>query len=273
MVAVGEHGLIAYHTPNGGWKQVPVPVRRMLTAVTRTSAGHLIAVGHDATVLTNSGPEASWRTIQASPELDIPLLDVWIGGDGSGFAVGAYGLILATKDHGLSWSRYRVDPQESHFYAVREAPDGALFIAGEFGTVFRSRDRGTSWTRLDTGWDGTFFGLGIGNTGRILLCGLEGAIFESTDGGEIWRPLDSNVSASLYGIDFLPDDRAVIAGADGTVLVESAPGRPERISRTHRDAITAVVVTGPGSVLLFGERGMHRLALQPGLPAGLHDAR
>lgn len=273
MVAVGERGLIAYRAPDGDWNQVPVPVRRMLTAVTRTGAGHLVAVGHDATILTNTGARANWTVLRVNPQRDMPLLDVWMTEDGSGFAVGAYGLVLATKDHGLSWARQQVDPREFHFYSIRETPDGALFIAGEFGTVFRSRNRGISWARLDTGWDGTFFGLGISRSGRILLCGLEGAVLESRDGGQAWRSLDSSVSTSLYDIAFLPDDRAVIAGADGTVLVESTPGRFERIVRAHRGAITAIVVTGPDSVLLFGEGGMHRLALQPGLPAGLDNER
>lgn len=205
IVAVGEHGLIVRGTLNGNWKQVQAPVRRMLTAVTRTAGGHLVAVGHDALVLTNAGPNAVWTVVQASPELDMPLLDIWIARDGRGFAVGAYGLVLATEDYGRSWSHRQIDPEESHFYAIREAPDGKLFIAGEFGTVFRSRDRGESWTRLDIGWDGTFFGFRAGRAGRLLLYGLEGTILESRDGGEIWQHLESGVSASLYDAVFLPD--------------------------------------------------------------------
>ena len=264
IVAVGEHGLIVRGTLNGGWKQTPAPVRRMLTSVTRTADGHFVAVGHDALVLTNAGPEAVWTVIQASPESDMPLLDIWIAGDGKGLAVGAYGLALATQDHGRSWSRRSIDPEESHFYAIREAPDGTLFIAGEFGTVFRSRDGGESWTRLNTGWDGTFFGFRAERAGRLLLYGLEGTILESRDGGEIWKRLESGVSASLYDAVFLPDDRAVVVGADGTVLIESTAGKFERIARARREAITTVLKTGPDSVLLFGEGGIDRLALPSG---------
>ena len=264
IMAVGERGLIAEGELPGGWKQIPVPVRRMLTAVTHTAEGHLVAVGHDALVLTNAGPELLWTVIHASPELDMPLLDIWIAGDGKGLAVGAYGLALITDDHGRSWSRQHIDPEESHFYAIREAPDKTLFIAGEFGTVLRSRDRGVSWVRLDTGWDGTFFGVQADRAGRLLLYGLEGAILESRDGGEAWHRLESGVSTSLYDAAFLSDDRAVIVGADGMVLVESAPGRFERISRARREAITAVLVTAPDSVLLFGEGGTDRLTLSSG---------
>ena len=117
----------------------------MLTAVTRTAHGHHIAVGHDVLVLASADPETGWKVSMCARELDLPLLDIWIADDGTGLAVGAYGLALATQDHGRSWSHRLIDPQESHLYAIREAPDGTLFIAGEFGTVFRSRDRGLRW--------------------------------------------------------------------------------------------------------------------------------
>ncbi len=263
MIVVGERGLIARSMPGGEWKQAPVPVRRMLTAVTRTAHGRHIAVGHDVLVLASADPETGWTVSHVRPELDLPLLDIWIADDGTGLAVGAYGLALVTQDHGRSWSHRLIDPQESHLYAIREAPDGTLFIAGEFGTVFRSRDRGHRWTRLDTGWDGTFFGMLAGSGGRLLLFGLEGAILESREQGDTWERLESGVSTSLYDAVSLPDGRAVIVGADGVVLVESKPGRFDRIARTGREAITAVRVTDQEAIWLFGVGGIDRLALPP----------
>ena len=41
--------------------------------------------------------------MRSSPELDAPLLDIWISDNGKGFAVGAYGLMLATENHGQDW--------------------------------------------------------------------------------------------------------------------------------------------------------------------------
>ena len=263
IVAVGERGLIVRGADGDRWRQAPSPVRRMLTAVTETAGGRLVAVGHDALVLSSAGPGSTWTVVRMSPELDAPLLDIWIAGNGKGFAVGAYGLALATENHGRDWSRRQIDPKEPHFYAIREAPNGALFIVGEFGTVLRSRDGGGSWARMAAGWDGTFFGLRTGHAGRLLIYGLEGALFESRDGGETWRRLESGVSAALYDAVFLPDGRAVVVGADGTVLIESAAGGFRRIARPHRKAIAAVLATGPASVLLFGEGGVDRLILPP----------
>ena len=260
FVAVGERGLIVHGTA-GNWQQAPAPSRRMLTGVTETGGGNLVAVGHDALILANREPGAAWTVVRASPELDAPLLDIWIAGNGRGLAVGAYGMALATENHGLDWSPREIDPDEPHFYAIREAPDGTLFIAGEFGTVLRSRDDGATWTRLDAGWDGTFFGFRARDDGRLLLYGLEGTLLESYDGGETWHHLASGVFSALYDAVFLPDGQAVVVGADGTILIESPTGSFERVDRASREAITAVLATGLDSVLLFGERGIDHLTL------------
>ena len=260
FVAVGERGLIVHGTA-GNWQQAPVPSRRMLTAVTGTGGGHLVAIGHDALILASREPGAAWTVVQASPALDAPLLDIWIAGNGKGLAVGAYGMALATENHGLDWSPREIDPDEPHFYAIREAADGTLFIAGEFGTVLRSRNDGATWTKLDAGWDGTFFGFRARDDGRLLLYGLEGILLESHDGGETWHHLTSGVFSALYDAIFLPGGQAVVVGAGGTILIESPTGSFERVHRAGREAITAVLATGPDSVLLFGEGGIDHLTL------------
>jgi len=265
ILAVGERGLVVHGTSGNGWTQIAAPVRRMLTAIARAGNGHLVAVGHDALILNNAGIDTAWTVVQASPQQDIPLLDIWMDGDGRGLAVGAYGLVLTTEDHGHRWSPRTLDPEAPHFYAVREDSDGTLFIVGEFGAVFRSRDQGKSWASLETGWDGTFFGLRAGPAGRLLLYGLEGTILDSRDGGESWQRLESGVSASLYDAVFMPDGRVVVVGADGIVLVESA-GNFQRIPSSRRGAISTALVSDPDSVLLFGENGINRLSLagEPG---------
>lgn len=261
IVAVGAYGLIVHKAPASRWQQLPVPVRRMLTSVAVTREGHLVATGHDALILSSPGPGENWAIVHADPAQDAPLLDLWIGSDGRGFAVGAYGLALLTQDHGLSWTPHEIDSQENHFYAIDEAPSGSLFVCGEFGTVLRSRNRGKDWTQLDTGWDGTFFGCRCADEDRILLYGLEGIVLESLNEGSTWQRLQTGTSASLYTAAFLPDGRAIIAGADGTVLLETLPGTFERIAYTHRESILKILVTSPDTVLLFGEGGIRSLGL------------
>ena len=262
IVAVGERGLILHGTSGGNWQQMPAPVRRTLTSVTRTAVGSLVAAGHDALLLSWADARSAWTIVRSSPELDAPLLDIWISDNGKGFAVGAYGLMLTTDNHGQDWTRRMVDPDEPHFYSVHESDNGAVFLAGEFGVLFRSRDGGASWTRLDTGWEGTFFGIRAGVEGRLLLFGLEGVLMESHDDGGTWRHLDSGVTSALYDAVFLPDGRATAVGEGGTFLIESAQGGFVRVARDSRKAISAVLVDRGGTVFLFGEEGIDLMSLQ-----------
>ena len=261
IVAVGAYGLIVHKPSAGRWQQLPVPARRMLTSVVATREGHLVATGHDALILSSPGPGENWTVVHADPALDAPLLDLWIGSSGRGLAVGAYGLALLTQDHGLSWTRHEIDLQENHFYAIEEAPNGNLFVCGEFGTVLRSHNQGKDWVRLDAGWDGTFFGCRCTDKDRVLLYGLEGIVLESLNEGGTWQRLETGTSASLYDAAFLPDGRAIVAGADGTVLLETLPGKLERIAYTHRESILKILVTSPDTALLFGEGGVKPLQL------------
>jgi photosystem II stability/assembly factor-like uncharacterized protein len=48
-----------------------------------------------------------------APELERPLFDVWFEDERNGFAVGAYGYFLRSRDGGLSWH------EESLEFAVR----------------------------------------------------------------------------------------------------------------------------------------------------------
>ena len=189
FVAVGERGLIVHGTA-GNWQQAPAPSRRMLTGVTGTGGGNLVAVGHDALIMASREPGAAWTVVRASPELDAPLLDIWIAGNGRGLAVGAYGMALATENHGLDWSPREIDPDEPHFYAIREAPDGTLFIAGEFGTVLRSRDDGATWTGWMPAGTARSSGFGPGMTDGSCSTGSKARFSKATTTarpGAVWK--------------------------------------------------------------------------------------
>ena len=260
FVAVGGRGLLVHGTLDG-WRQATLPVRRALTGVIGIDGGRVLAIGHDALVLEGAGVQ-DWNVVWSEPDLDAPLLDVWIGDDGLGFAIGAYGLALQTLDYGSTWTRRDdLDPTESHLYAIRGTPDGTLFVVGEFGTILRSSDRGDSWVQLTAGTDATFFGIRPGPERRLLLHGLTGRLYESHDAGESWSRLETGTLAPLYDVQFLADGRAVVVGGNGTVLVEAGPGARTfvPIPLGHRGAVVTALETKPGSLLVFGDSGIGML--------------
>ena len=67
-----------------------------------------------------------------------PLLDVWFEDAKPGYVVGAFGLMLRTRDGGTTGSRCctRDNPKTLHLYAVRGI-GGDLYIAGEQGLLLK----------------------------------------------------------------------------------------------------------------------------------------
>ena len=132
-----------------------------------------------------------------------PLMDVWFANAEQGWASGAYGTLLRTQNGGRQWNdwSHKVDnPDELHLNGVVGAPSGELYLASEWGTVFRSRSEGESWEPLESGYEGSFFGILVSPaTGSIFAYGLLGTVYRSTDQGETWEPLESGAMASLFG--------------------------------------------------------------------------
>ena len=95
-------------------------------------------------------------------------------------------------------------------------------------------------------------------------------ILESRDQGASWRRLETGSSASIYDATFLADGRAVVVGAGGTVLIETATGKFEHIAHHLRGSLTAVLARDPHTLVLFGEDGVHTLALADSLQSGIH---
>lgn len=172
-----------------------------------------------------------------------PLMDVWFKNASEGIVVGAFGTILQTTDGGQTWTAMldRIDnPDGFHYYAICRSGD-ALFLAGEAGMLFRSDDWGANWTRLESPYEGSFFGIAGSDDGTLVTAfGLRGSLFLSRDGGESWTRASVPTGASIAGGCFLSDGTFYLACIDGTILRSQDKGK----------TITALAHRFPGSVSL-----------------------
>src|SRR3990167_127865 len=99
LVAVGDRGHILYSDDQGStWTQAKVPTRQLLTSVYFVDDKHGWAVGHDAQILASEDGGVTWTKQFEDMKRESPLLDVWFQDASIGFAVGAYGALLATTD-------------------------------------------------------------------------------------------------------------------------------------------------------------------------------
>lgn len=226
LMAIGQLGHILLSGDDGKkWTQSPVPVSSDLTAAQFVDGTHGFAVGHDGVVLTSEDAGAHWRVLldgkkvnalvleqlknkSANPERerllmeaqrniesgpDKPWLDLYFSSSRQGFVVGAYNLILETRDGGQSWHSWydRSDNSDKllNLYSIRPHK-GHLFIAGEAGLLMRLDPLKQRFVRQDVGYSGSFFGL-LDAGESLIVYGMRGQVRITHDEGRTWRPVTS----------------------------------------------------------------------------------
>ncbi len=160
--------------------------------------------------------------VMAEPVYAPPLMDIWFATEEQGWATGAFGTLLRTANGGRSWSdgSYSLqNTEELHLNGVTGDAAGTLYLSSEWGYVFRSASSGESWEAVETGFEGSYFGVVVSPvSGSVFAYGLLGTIYRSTDRGQTWEPLDSKTGDSLFGAASAADGTLVFVGENGTAV-------------------------------------------------------
>jgi photosystem II stability/assembly factor-like uncharacterized protein len=301
MVAAGQRGHVLLSDDEGKtWRQAEVPVSSDLVALAFPSATQGWAVGHDGVVLRSTDAGATWTRVfdghragaamvehyrrEAALSADAgqsaalvkeaerfaaqgaenPFLDVAFENTGTGYLVGAFGLMFRTGDGGATWQPWldlEANPQGLHLYAVR-AIGGEVYVAGEQGLMLKL-DRTTGRLRaLELPYKGTLFGV-VGNERVLVVHGLRGTVLRSTDQGRSWQPVPTGLQVGLTGSTVDAKGRIVIVSQSGHVLVSADDGASFTLAKVDRPApAAAVLAAGNDRLVIGGPRGLATLALQ-----------
>jgi len=289
LVAVGPRGHALWSDDGGAsWTQAPVPVSTDLTAVHLVSRERGWAVGHDGVVLATADGGRSWvkqldgravgallvawsahaeegraalpgqARLMAAQAPDLPFLDVWFADERTGFAVGAFNLILRTDDGGRSWTPWldRTDnPRGLSLHAIRRVA-GKVWIVGELGLVLRLDPRRGRFEAVRVPYGGSFFGV-IGSDRIVVACGLRGNAFRTTDRGATWRRVDTGAGAALTGAAVMPDGRMVLVTQAGEVLESDDAGESFRPAASGRGPpASAAAPAGADALAIVGAGGV-----------------
>ena len=258
-VAVGERGHILRSADGLAWKQELAPTRKMLTGITHQN-GHTWVVGHDAIILHKLSADEKWQEQHLDVELDKPLLNVWFENEVHGFGVGAYGLVLETQDGGATWNQQTVDEDEPHFYAMDREGDGPLYLVGEFGTLYRSDDVGAHWARLESPYEGTFFGVEVLVNQHVVVFGLRGNVFKSKEAGKTWTKIETGTEASLFTALEEGEGALILGGQSGSLLVSSDYADSFTLKNNGtRSAISRIVARDENEYITVGDAGLNAL--------------
>ncbi|MDG9858114.1 YCF48-related protein [Pseudomonas nitroreducens] len=298
LVSVGQRGHILYSDDGGThWRQAEVPVSSDLTAVYFPTPNEGWAVGHDGVVLHSADGGIHWgrqldgRQIgqlmldyyAAHPQpdnatwleqarrfkeegADKPFLDLWFRDANEGFVVGAFNLILHTRDGGRTWEpwNHRVDnPQALHLTAIAASGDD-LFIVGEQGLLLRlshqQEGQQERFVALPSPYAGSFFGV-VARPGLVFAYGLRGHAVRSDDGGESWSAVDTGLPVSLTAASFDASGRLYLFSQAGQGLVSDDRGVSFKPLELAERLPVSGAVAGPGRLLLVGTRGVRENAM------------
>ena len=263
LLAAGEHGVIVYSDDAGdSWSQADNNASTLINGLAFTSKDTGWAVGHDGSLLKSEDAGATWqlqfsgtklnkmrvsalevafeqeqdfdikseREVQledarfAAEENDLlPLLNLLFVDEKVGFAVGAYGMMIETKDGGQNWQYmgHRLpNPDGFHLNSLVHLQGETLLLVGESGFAALSRDLGQTWQSLESPYDGSFFT--AAKTDAVYLFGLRGNGYQlNIDDGQ-WQKVDTNSRATINAAtEFGQDERAVLVGQGGAIWVQN----------------------------------------------------
>ena len=192
-----------------------------------------------------------------------PLMDLWFKNDQEGIIVGAFGMILETKDGGKSWVPIldRIEnPNGYHYYGITRCGNN-LFIAGEMGLLFRSIDFGQTWETLTSPYEGTFFGV-VGNPegNFVTTFGLRGNICFSRDGGESWQHKSLGRS-SINGGTWLSSGKLCLVAMDGSIYISSDDGETFKVLSQKIPSAIAVAQSNSDELAVVGLNGIKKVNL------------
>lgn len=270
--ATGHDGYLLHSADNGQSWQVKMSgsdVAKLSVGAMEKSIEALEAAVEEATPEAREDLEwaledALFALEEATAAIDdgmtTPMLDVWFDGDGNGYALGAYGVFLRTNDGGETWTmdaNRLENPDKYHLYSISRSAAGTLVVAGEAGTLLRSLDNGNTWQRIESLYEGSFFGSVAAADGSLLVFGLRGNVFRSTDEGASWTSVDTGDSRTLMCGTATNGGSVILAGAAGAVLQSMDGGASFGVVPTEGNRVySGVSESANGNVLLVGFGGI-----------------
>ncbi len=140
-----------------------------------------------------------------------------------GWAVGAFGTILHTRDGGQSW-RLQLSRTMEQLFSVDFADTQNGWVVGRSGLALHTTNGGQTWVTQPTGSERHLFKVAALDPQHAWAIGDWGAILATQDGGTSWENRSLSRDVILNGMSWPDREHGWIVGEAGTILATSNGG-------------------------------------------------
>jgi photosystem II stability/assembly factor-like uncharacterized protein len=242
--------------------RVPQAARAALLASAQAGA-RVVAVGERGVVMLSDDQGRTFRQARDVP-VDVTLTGVSFVDGQQGWAVGHWGVVLATQDGGETWTLQRQDAQVDrplfavHFFDARHG-----VAVGLWSLVLVTGDGGASWRNVDLlppegsrKADLNLLGLFADDAGRLFAAAERGMVLRSDDRGASWNYAATGYKGSFWTGLALPGGVLLAGGLRGSLYRSSDDGRSwARVETGSKASITGMAVR-EGKVVAVGLDGL-----------------
>ena len=271
-VAVGARGDVLLSDDGNAWRQVEVPTRATLTAVSAIDT-QVWTVGHDGMILHRADAGEHWQVqrkdpwqpadVGGDPTMGAPLLDVLFIDTRRGFAIGAYSLALQTADGGETWKPMTV--------AAKSADTGSDDEVSESGGAKRADDSKQTFSaaELKVGQEATphFNAIARTGSGALFIVGERGSAFRSRDQGATWSRLQLPYDGSMFGVLGYDGDHVLAFGLRGHAFESADLGDHWTLVPTGTElSLMGGAGSANGGAVIVGANGVVLMRSKAGEP-------
>lgn len=194
-----------------------------------------------------------------------PLEDVAFANSQEGWAVGAGGTILRTRDGGAHWASQ--DSGTSSWLSSVDFVDSYKGWVTGAGCVLHTVDGGGHWTLQSPGTFNHLYDIDFVDDDHGWAVGVFGTILATTDGGAHWAAQTSNTSGHIRGVKFVDSSCGWAVGPRDQILSTTDGGSHWTVTSVNTaDELTSIAfvdrnrgwaVGGSGVVLATADGGAH----------------
>ncbi|MCD4655360.1 hypothetical protein K8T06_15675 [bacterium] len=250
---VGSCGTILQSTDFGASTDLlPIITTNFLRDIEFDSEGYGIIVGYSLTLVFDP-VIGKWKKGQIIPNIN--LQGIAMGPEGACIAVGKWGSILTSRDHGKTWDLAADRFSPDLMAIVSDEKHGAVAAGADGWTMLKSPGS-DHWIPEYTGISLTLKSVAIDQLGRLWVVGRKRSAFRK-ESNQPWKLISSLGAGDFNDIMFMGSSGGYIVGDSGLIMSTNNSGDTWKIiPRINATDIHSIAFINAQNGFIVGENGM-----------------